>query len=53
MKVFDVIELVGQPSTGREMTIEISRDAYRAIEDIVGADNISDDPLLSILMPSR
>jgi len=24
--------------------MEISRDAYRAIEDIVGADNISDDP---------
>jgi len=26
------------------MTIEISPDAYRAIEDIVGADNISNDP---------
>ena len=26
------------------MSIEISRDAYRAIEDIVGADNITDDP---------
>ena len=26
--------------------MEISRDAYRAIEDIVGPDNISDDPAI-------
>ena len=45
LEVLDILQLVDHgPLSGRIRKMEISRDAYRAIEDIVGPENVTDDP---------